>query len=67
MIDQGYNIPSPIISIPVLGSPALSNLKLEMHQMLRGNYISKYDLFLGTKLGYVLCGGDYKRYQRNIY
>ena len=58
MIDQGYNIPSPIISIPVLGSPALSNLKLEMHQMLRGNYISKYDLFLGTKLGYVLCGGD---------
>ena len=58
MIDQGYNRPSTTDSIPVLGRPALSNLKLEMHQMLRGNYISEYDLFLGTKLGYVLCGGD---------
>ena len=57
MIDKGYTSP-PTVSIPVLGSSALSNLKVEMHQLLRGHYISEYDYFLGIKLGYVLCGGD---------
>ena len=42
----------------VLGNRALAPLKIGMHQLRRGGYISEYDYFLGGKLAYVLCGGD---------
>lgn len=58
LVDEGFISPTPPKSIPVPGNSVLSTLKVEMHQMLRGNYISEYDYFLGSKLGYVLCGGD---------
>ena len=58
LVDEGFISPTPPKSIPVPGNSVLATLKVEMHQMLRGNYISEYDYFLGSKLGYVLCGGD---------
>ena len=58
MIQEGYVRTQSHPNISILGRSALSILKVEMHQMLRGNFISEYDFHLGSKLGYVLCGGN---------
>ena len=57
-IQSGYQRPAPASNIVVLGDRALATLKIGMHQLRRGEYISEYDFFLGSKLAYVLCGGD---------
>ncbi len=41
-----------------LGSKALAPLKIGIHLMKKGGYITEYDALLATKLAYVLCGGD---------
>ena len=33
-------------------------LKVGVHGMQQGNYLSEYDEYLGTVLATVLCGGD---------
>ena len=58
MAKEGYNMPSPRTDIPVLGEPAFATLKLGMHMMKRAGWISEYDMHVGTKLAYILCGGD---------
>jgi 3-hydroxyacyl-CoA dehydrogenase len=55
---QGYQKPLPPLEIPTLGEQALASLKLGMHLMRRAGSISDYDVLLGTKLAFVLCGGD---------
>ena len=58
LVRQGFQKPDPPRSVPALGRPALSTLKIGMHQLLRGAYISPYDYQLGSKLAHILCGGD---------
>ncbi len=58
LVRQGFRKPDPPLSVPALGRPALSTLKIGMHQLLRGAYISPYDYQLGSKLAHILCGGD---------
>jgi 3-hydroxyacyl-CoA dehydrogenase len=58
LVRQGYQKPEPPLSVPALGLPALSTLKIGMHQLLRGEYISPYDFHLGSKVAHILCGGD---------
>jgi len=58
MVQEGYKMPTPRTDIPVLGESALAALKLGMHLMKRAGRISEYDMHVGTKLAYVLCGGD---------
>lgn len=58
LVRQGYRKPEPPTNIFALGRPALSSLKIGMHQMLRGGYISQYDFELGSKLALILCGGN---------
>jgi len=58
MAEQGYRARPPRTDIPALGESALSLLKLMMHQMHVGGQISEHDQKLGTKLAYILCGGD---------
>jgi 3-hydroxyacyl-CoA dehydrogenase len=41
-----------------MGLPALSTLKLGIHQMLRGGFISEHDALIGEKLARILTGGD---------
>jgi 3-hydroxyacyl-CoA dehydrogenase len=41
-----------------LGNPALATLKLGIHQMKRGGFISDYDAVIGEKLARILTGGD---------
>ena len=44
--------------VPVPGGGGIAALKIGIHGMVGGGYLSEYDAFLGRKLAYVLCGGD---------
>ncbi len=54
----GYVQPQQRTDILALGNAALSTLKLGIHQMVRGGFISEYDALIGTKLARILTGGD---------
>jgi 3-hydroxyacyl-CoA dehydrogenase len=61
MVREGYVEPRPRTDIPVLGEPALSTIKLAVHMMVRGGFISEYDAHVATKLAYIITGGDLSR------
>jgi 3-hydroxyacyl-CoA dehydrogenase len=54
----GYVAPQPRTDILALGLPALSTLKLGIHQMKRAGYISDHDAEIGARLARILTGGD---------
>jgi 3-hydroxyacyl-CoA dehydrogenase len=54
----GYTQPTPRTDIRALGLPALSTLRLGIHQMKRGGFISEHDAVIGEKVARVLTGGD---------
>ncbi len=54
----GYVQPQQRTDILALGMPALATLKLGIHQMKRGGYISDHDALIGEKLARILTGGD---------
>ena len=58
MVREGYTQPHPRTDIPVLGEPALSAIKLAVHMMVRGGFISEYDAHVAKKLAYIITGGD---------
>jgi 3-hydroxyacyl-CoA dehydrogenase len=58
LAETGYIEPQPRTDILALGLPALSTLKLGIHQMKRGGYISDHDAEIGTQLAKILTGGD---------
>ncbi|HEX5709599.1 MAG TPA: 3-hydroxyacyl-CoA dehydrogenase NAD-binding domain-containing protein [Pyrinomonadaceae bacterium] len=55
---SGYVRPQPRTDILALGQPALSTLKLGVHQLKRGGFISDYDATIGERLARILTGGD---------
>lgn len=58
MVKEGYKQPTPRTDIPVLGESAFATLKMGMYLMKSAGRISEYDMHVGTKLAYILCGGD---------
>jgi 3-hydroxyacyl-CoA dehydrogenase len=58
MVREGYIQPHQRTDIPVLGAPALSAIKLAVHMMVRGGFISEYDAHVAKKLAYIITGGD---------
>ena len=54
----GYAQPRERRDVLALGNSALSTIKLGIHQMKRGGFISDYDAVIGEKLAKVLTGGD---------
>lgn len=58
MVKEGYRQPTPRSDIPALGESALATLKLGMYLMKEAGRISEYDMHIGSKLAYILCGGD---------
>jgi len=54
----GYTEPQPRTDILALGNSALATLKLGIHQMKRGGFISDYDAHIGERLARILTGGD---------
>jgi 3-hydroxyacyl-CoA dehydrogenase len=54
----GYTQPRERADVPALGNSALSTIKLGIHQMKRGGFISDHDAVIGEKLARILTGGD---------
>ncbi|MCA1615567.1 MAG: 3-hydroxyacyl-CoA dehydrogenase [Acidobacteria bacterium] len=54
----GYARPAERTDIPALGLSALATLKLGIHQLKRGGFISDYDALIGEKLARIMSGGD---------
>jgi 3-hydroxyacyl-CoA dehydrogenase len=55
---SGYVAPQQRTDIQALGLSSLATLKLGIHQMKRGGFISDYDALIGEKLARILTGGD---------
>jgi 3-hydroxyacyl-CoA dehydrogenase len=56
--EAGYRPPLRARQIPAAGRTVIATLKMAMTNMLAGRYISEHDYLIGSKLAYVMCGGD---------
>jgi 3-hydroxyacyl-CoA dehydrogenase len=53
-----YVQPQPRTDILALGESALAALKLGIHMMKRGGFISEHDALIGERLARIMTGGD---------
>ena len=58
MAEAGYRPPLRARSIPAAGRSAIATFKMAMANMLAGHYISDHDYLIGSKVAFVMCGGD---------
>jgi 3-hydroxyacyl-CoA dehydrogenase len=57
LLRAGYEPPVTRNNIPAPGENILATLKLGIHLMRQGEYITDYEVKLGHKIAEVLCGG----------
>ncbi len=57
LLREGYQTPVMRTDIPAPGENILATLKLGVHLMRQGEYISDHELKIGNKVAEVLCGG----------
>jgi 3-hydroxyacyl-CoA dehydrogenase len=57
LVKLGYRPGKPREDIQVLGQPAFTRMKLGLHLMHRADYITEYDVVVGTHLAKILSGG----------
>jgi 3-hydroxyacyl-CoA dehydrogenase len=55
---EGYQVPTPRADIPAPGESILATLKLGVHIMRQGEFISDHEVTIANKVAEVLCGGD---------
>jgi 3-hydroxyacyl-CoA dehydrogenase len=58
LVRAGYEPPQMRTDIPAPGENILAALKLGIHLMRQGEYITEYEVKIGTKVAEVLCGGN---------
>jgi 3-hydroxyacyl-CoA dehydrogenase len=58
LVRAGYEPPQPRTDIPAPGENVLAALKLGVHIMRQGDYITEYEVKLAAKIAEVLCGGN---------
>ena len=58
LVRAGYQPPVPRSNIPAPGESIVATLKLGIHLMRQGDYITEYEVKLGHKIAEVLCGGN---------
>jgi 3-hydroxyacyl-CoA dehydrogenase len=58
LVRAGYEPPVPRTDIPAPGESLLATLKMGVHLMRQGDYITDYEVKLGSKIAEVLCGGN---------
>ena len=58
LVRNGYEPPIARTDIPAPGENLLAALKMGVHLMRQGGYITDYEVKLGGKIAEVLCGGD---------
>jgi len=57
MARMGYKAPVPRTDVPAPGENILATLKLGVHMMRQGEFISDHEQKIGNKVAEVLCGG----------
>jgi len=57
LAQMGYKPPTQF-TVPVPGTTGIAALKVGVHGMQQGGYLSEYDEHLGSVLATVLCGGE---------
>lgn len=58
LVRAGYEPPVPRTDIPAPGESLLATLRMGVHMMRQGDYITDYEMKLGGKIAEVLCGGN---------
>jgi 3-hydroxyacyl-CoA dehydrogenase len=58
LVRAGYEPPQMRMDIPAPGENMLALLKMGVHLMRQGEYISDHEVKIGTKVAEVLCGGN---------
>ncbi len=58
LVRAGYEPPQPRTDIPAPGENVLAALRLGVHIMRQGDYISDHEVKIATKVAEVLCGGN---------
>src|SRR5882762_2391601 len=58
LVRAGYEPPVPRVDIPAPGENILAALKMGVHLMRQGDYITEYEVKLATTIAEVLCGGN---------
>ena len=58
LVRAGYEPPVPRNDIPAPGESLLAALKMGVHLMRQGDFITDYEVKLGNKIAEVLCGGN---------
>jgi 3-hydroxyacyl-CoA dehydrogenase len=58
LVRAGYEPPVPRTDIPAPGEGLLATLRMGVHMMRQGGFITDYEVKLGTKIAEVLCGGN---------
>ena len=54
---EGYRAPTPRMDIPAPGESILATLKLGVHIMHEGQFITDHEVKIANKVAEVLCGG----------
>jgi 3-hydroxyacyl-CoA dehydrogenase len=57
LVSTGYRPPVPR-PIPVPGSGGIAALRIAIHTMKMGGFLTEYDQHLGHKLAHIICGGE---------
>ena len=57
LVHEGYRAPVPRNDIPAPGESILATLKLGVHIMHEGEFITDHEVKIGNKVAEVLCGG----------
>lgn len=57
MVRSGYEPPAPLNDISAPGENVLAALKMGIHLMRQGEYISDHEVKIATKIAEVLCAG----------
>ncbi|MDX2188795.1 MAG: 3-hydroxyacyl-CoA dehydrogenase/enoyl-CoA hydratase family protein [Bacteroidota bacterium] len=65
LANAGYTKPVERKDIRVQGKGGMAMFYTGAASMLRGNYITEYDMKISQKLAYVMCGGDLS-YPQNV-
>jgi 3-hydroxyacyl-CoA dehydrogenase len=58
LVRGGYEPPQPRGDIPAPGENILATLRMGVHIMRQGEYISDHEVKIATKVAEVLCGGN---------
>jgi 3-hydroxyacyl-CoA dehydrogenase len=58
LVHAGYEAPAPRTDIPAPGENLLATLRMGVHLMRQGDFITDYEVKLGGKIAEVLCGGN---------